>query len=115
MGSRARQAADDALSNGELFVSAISFWEFAMLVSKGRLRLSADVSIWREELLFDGLAEFSVDGDMGSLGGRISGLHGDPADRIILATAILTGCQLMTADHRLLAWVGDLERFDARV
>lgn len=115
MGPQARLAADDALSNRELFVSAISFWEIAMLVAKGRLHLSVDVGVWREDLLFDWLAEFPVDGDMGSFGGKISGLHGDPADRIILATAILTDCRLMTADHRLLGWSGELACIDARV
>ena len=35
-----------AAADGQLFVSDISFWEVAMLVSKGRLELAADPSLW---------------------------------------------------------------------
>ena len=38
--------------------------------------------------------------------------HGDPADRLIVATA-LEGYQLVTADHRLLQWPGNLSRLRA--
>ena len=40
-------------------------------------------------------------------------MHGDPADRLIVATA-LEGHRLVTGDQRLLDWPGRLERIDAR-
>ena len=40
-------------------------------------------------------------------------MHGDPADRIIVATA-MEGHRLVTADERILRWDGDLDRLDAR-
>jgi len=40
--------------------------------------------------------------------------HGDPADRLITATAKRLGATLLTADERILAWSGDLTRADAR-
>ncbi len=40
-------------------------------------------------------------------------MHGDPADRLIVATA-LGGHQLLTADQRILNWPGPLSRLDAR-
>ena len=46
-------------------------------------------------------------------GGLLPDLHGDPADRLILATA-LEGHQLVTADVRLLDWPGAVRRLDAR-
>jgi PIN domain nuclease of toxin-antitoxin system len=39
----------------------------------------------------------------------------DPADRLIIATALAQGAALMTADERLLGWGHALERHDARV
>ena len=43
----------------------------------------------------------------------ITDFHADPADRIIVATA-LGGHRLVTADERILAWSGNLDRLDAR-
>ena len=40
-------------------------------------------------------------------------LHGDPADRMIVATARLHGARLVTADHKLLDWSGSISRLDA--
>jgi PIN domain nuclease of toxin-antitoxin system len=40
-------------------------------------------------------------------------LHGDPADRLIVATAIVHGATLMTADRALLRWRHPLPRQDA--
>ena len=39
-------------------------------------------------------------------------MHGDPADRLIVATA-LEGYKLITADERILAWPGNLDRLRA--
>ncbi len=41
-------------------------------------------------------------------------LHGDPIDRIIVATAIVEGALLLTADRRILDWPGSMRRQDAR-
>ena len=45
----------------------------------------------------------------------IADFHADPADRIILATAVLNGLTLITADERILDWPGQLLRHDARL
>ena len=41
-------------------------------------------------------------------------LHGDPLDRIIVATALIEDAVLVTADRPLLEWSGRLHRQDAR-
>ena len=99
---------------GEAAVSAITFWELAMLHEKGRMRILADIRVWRATLLDDGLMEIPVDGDIGIRANGLVDFHPDPADRIIVATA-LEGHQLITADERILDWPGDMMRLDARM
>ena len=84
-----------------------------MRQAKSQINLPTDVRSFRQELLHDGLIEIPVDGVIGVRAGLLPALRGDPADRIIVATA-LDGHQLVTADRRILAWSGALERFDAR-
>ena len=94
-------------------MSAISFWEMAMLQAKGRIVYPEDVSVWRREQLSQGLIEISVDGEIGISANALADFHADPADRLIVATA-LQGHDLITADERILAWPGPLSRLDAR-
>lgn len=114
LGHEARAAADRALAEGALAVSAISFWEVAMLVEKGRLRAVQPLPAWRRELLDSGLTEIPVSGEVGITAVALPDLHPDPADRIIVATASLHRATLVTADRRLLDWSGALHRIDAR-
>ena len=101
------------LREGALAVSAFSFWKVALLHAKGRIRLLEDVRTWRTRLLQDGLVEIPVDGDIAIRANSLENFYGDPADRIIVATA-LGGHSLLTADERILNWSGDLRREDAR-
>ena len=85
-----------------------------MLQSKGRVSVT-DVRSWRNGLLDAGLVEIPVTGAIGTQAGVLTDMHGDPADRIITATAVtLPNCRLLTADERLLDWPGQLDRLDAR-
>jgi PIN domain nuclease of toxin-antitoxin system len=93
-------------------VSAITFWEVGMRVQKGQLHLGFDLHAWRRNLLDDGLVELPVDGEIAVRAGLLSNMHGDPADRMIVATA-LEGHRLVTADRRILDWTGHLSRLDA--
>ena len=113
LGRRARSRLERAVQSGEAAVSAITFWELAMLHEKGRMRILADVRSWRATLLDDGLIEIPVDGETGIRANELADFHGDPADRLIVATA-LGGHQLVTADQRILDWPGPLSRLDAR-
>ncbi len=112
LGPRARQAFERALQGGEAAVSAVSFWEIGMGFRKGRIGLLLDPEAWRLDLLDQGLIEIPVDGGIASRAGLLSKIHGDPADRIIVATA-LAGHRLMTADRQILEWPGPLSRLSA--
>ena len=67
---------------------------------------------WRQVRLGD-VAEIVMDGAIGIRANAQADFHADPADRIIVATA-LSGHRLVTADERILAWTGNLDRLDAR-
>ena len=112
IGKQAREAIDSSWARGEAAVSAITFWEVAMLQSKGRLSLLADIGAWRASLFEEGLIEIAVDGEVGIRAGLLQDLRDDPADRLIVATA-LEGHQLVTADQQLLEWPGRLSRLRA--
>lgn len=114
LGGRCRTAADAALEAGRLVVSAITFWEVAMLVSKGRLEMQVPVSKWRDDVLAHGLRELPIDGSIGVRAIELTGLGNDPADRLIVATAQAHQCTLATGDGALLAWDSRLPRVDAR-
>ena len=113
LGTGARREIDRAWQTGELAVSAISFWEVALLRDKGRIRFPGDVGSWRREQLAQGVIEIAVDGDIGIRAVGLAGFHADPADRLIVASA-LQGHRLVTADERILDWPGQLSRLDAR-
>ena len=113
LGVQARGAIDDAWKAGEAAVSAISFWEMSMLHEKRRLDLLVDVGALRTNLLAEGLLEVPMNGAVGIRAAGLSDLPRDPADRIVVATA-LEGYRLVTADRGILEWSGALDRMDAR-
>jgi len=115
LGPASRLRADAALKDKVLEVSAISFWETAMLAAKGRITMEVPVMRWRQDLLALGLIELPVSGEIGISSVQLDHLPGDPADRIIVATALLRKAVLITADRKLLEWPGKLERQDARL
>ena len=110
---RAVKAIESHWQSGQLYVSAISFWECQMLHNKGRIELQENVTDWRDKLLLKGLKELSIDGDVAVLSANLN-LHGDPADRFIVATAMLNNATLITADKKILAYQGDLETIAAK-
>ncbi|WP_419937761.1 type II toxin-antitoxin system VapC family toxin [Candidatus Palauibacter sp.] len=112
LGRRARRVVERALPRRRAAVSAISFWEIAMRIHSGRLDVLMDPEALRRDLLAQGLVEIPVSGVIGIRAGVLPELHGDPADRLIVATA-LEGHELLTADRRILDWPGKLSRIDA--
>ncbi len=104
LGSSCLEVLNSNDAKKELAASAISFWEIAMLLSKQRLFMDIDPDAWRKELLLNGLKELPVTGEIGITAGKLDDFHGDPADRIIAATALIHSATLCTSDTKLLAW-----------
>jgi PIN domain nuclease of toxin-antitoxin system len=97
---RARKAIESA---EEIGVSAISPWEVAMLVSKFRLELDRDVLLWvRQALALPRVTLIPLSPEI-AVASTTLGLAfpGDPADRIIAATALRLRAPLVTRDRRL--------------
>ena len=113
LGLHARQQIELAWSDDEVSVSAATFWELTMLVSKGRIQLPADVADWRREVLVTGVKELPIDGHIAIEARTLPNFRKDPADRFIVATC-LRGHRLVTADRKILDWPGQLDRIDAR-
>jgi PIN domain nuclease of toxin-antitoxin system len=113
LGKQSQRLADRALADDELTISAFSFWELAMLIAKQRLRSLKSAGEQRTKLLAAGIREIPLSGEIAVLAGELDGLNGDPADRIIAATAIAHDATLMTADENLLRWRHQLKRHDA--
>lgn len=86
-----------------LWVSDISLWEVAMLHSLGRIRLQLPLRDWLDRatappLVMRAGISPAVAAEVATLP---ASLPGDPADRIILATAHVLGAALLTRDRRL--------------
>jgi PIN domain nuclease of toxin-antitoxin system len=102
--AKARRAIDAAVKGGEsIAVSSISLWEIAMLVARKRLTLTIDAETWitsLEALPF--LTFVPVDNRIAVRSVQLEGFpHRDPADCLIVATALGLGAVVVTADGRL--------------
>ena len=92
--------------DAQLLVSAISAWEIAMLIAKGRLTLTMDIDDWLATVSsIEGVTFVAVEPDVAVQSVRLPGaFHSDPADRIIVALARHHSAQLVTADTRIQAY-----------
>jgi PIN domain nuclease of toxin-antitoxin system len=114
LGKRSRAAALSALAEDQLTISAISFWEIALLVGKQRIKSLESAAQIREQALAVGVIELPLTGDIALRAVALGNLPGDPADRFIMATAVVHDAILVTADTQLLAWKHTVKRRDAK-
>lgn len=106
--SRAARGAIDAAD--AIGVSTFSAWEVTMLVQRRRISLDRDVSTWvRQALALERVVALPPSAEIAVAAGLLDAqdFPGDPADRVIYATARASGASLVTRDEAL-------HRFDAR-
>jgi PIN domain nuclease of toxin-antitoxin system len=115
LGKKSRAMAVRALEADHLAISAISFWEMALLIARGRLRSLKDSVEQRRLMMSAGILELPLTGDIALQAVDLENLHSDPADRFIAATAVVHDATLMTADERLLAWRSKVRRQNAEM
>ena len=102
IGKRARARLERALTREELCVSAVTFWEISLLVSRDRLRLDTTATHFRWRVLEMGVRELAVGGEVALQAAALAPVLVDPVDCFVAATALTHGAILMTADTRLL-------------
>jgi PIN domain nuclease of toxin-antitoxin system len=117
LGSGARAAIQAAAHAGLLRVAAISVWELAMLHAKGGLQLSLDLTQWVHQALgATGTRLVPLEPAISIESTRLPGaFHGDPADRLLVATARVLPACLLTRDRGILEYArhGHVEVLDA--
>lgn len=101
---RAKKAMDKAEHKNKLFCCDISLWEVAMLIQKKRLDPGVEVPIFLQLMLSARCIQvLPINLEIAAIScGPVLHHHGDPADRLIAATAIHHRAQLITSDKKLL-------------
>lgn len=96
-------------SGGKLCLSAMTAWEIALLVDSGRVELDVTPDEWLARFCARPgieIVELSLSAALRAY--PLTGLpQRDPADRLLIATAIELGCPLVTYDARILAFAKD--------
>ena len=100
---RAKRAIDQGLRRSPAIASTISVLEIVTAVRRGRLELGSPLDQWLADLRALPELQFQpVSGEIAELAGSFDdATPGDPADRIIVATALTLRAKLVTADERL--------------
>ena len=103
LSKKAKTVIERELDSGEIIVSAISAWEITMLVAKGRLILSMDVSSWLATVAEIERVKFlPVDMEIANKSVVLPGeFHKDPADRMIVATSRKLAVPVVTQDEKI--------------
>jgi len=102
----ARRTIEKAGAADSLWLSMISVWEVAKKVEKGQLVFDRPLDDWLDQALSQpGLNLAELTRPVLAESCRLPQIFaGDPADQIIVATARIRGCALLTADTRILAY-----------
>jgi PIN domain nuclease of toxin-antitoxin system len=106
LSKRAEKALKVAVRDRSILISSISAWELALLIRKKRLKLTIEVTDWiakSESLPFIQFVPVTNSIAVKSVNLPLS-FHPDPADRIIIATALSVGAPLVTSDKKLLGY-----------
>ena len=90
-------------SSSELWLSPISAWELLVLIERGRVRIESDPRRWISLALARTPAQEAVMSFEVALRSReVMPAHTDPVDRILVATTLVYGLTLVTADQALI-------------
>lgn len=90
-------------AKGGVWLSPISVWELLVLAERGRLRLDAEPRAWvREALERAPLEEAVLNHEVALRSREVALPHPDPADRFLVATALVYDLTLVTADDTLI-------------
>ena len=96
---------DRAAADCGVFISAISLWETATLFRKGRIALRPSLPLWVQgALALPGMELAPLSPEVAvETAAMPAEFPGDPADRMIMATARIGGMTLVTRDRNILS------------
>jgi PIN domain nuclease of toxin-antitoxin system len=104
LSQRHRQILQEQQDNG-LAISIYSCWEIAKLVEYGKLELKLSLEDWLGiALSHPNISQIDLTIPIIIKSTRLPGFHKDPADQIIVATSIVLGIPLLTADEKIIAY-----------
>ena len=105
----------DAIDGAEaLAISAVSAWEVGMLIARGRIEVDREPRVWiRQAVATEKLRVIDLDWTVAVTASGLEGMHGDPADRMIVATALRQRCPLVTKDAKIIDWSERTRSFSA--
>lgn len=91
-------------NGGTIFLSAVTTWEIALLVDTGRIDLDLPVEAWVQRFIDrPGISGMPLSHRAAARSYQLHPLdHRDPADRLLIATAIELACPLVTYDERII-------------
>lgn len=96
-------ASEAILGAGVILIGTVTCWEIATLARRGRISLPKDAWTWTAEALArERIEVVPVTVEIALRAGeRGDEVHGDPIDRILIATAIQMRCPLVTRDAKI--------------
>ena len=104
LSQKAHAAITDATTIG---ICPISCWEIATKVTQGKLTLDREIRVWMQQALArPGVTLVALSADIAITAGQLGqhGFHGDPADRLIVSSALQHGAELVTKDRNIRAF-----------
>lgn len=105
---RVLRKVDAAARADALYIAAVTVWEIAMLAKKGSLRLNGPTLQWITDAVHASrVIVFPMEPAIAVDAAELSGFHGDPADRMIAATARHLSATLITRDSQMLDYAAE--------
>lgn len=106
LSTSAQKAIERSSKEREIIISTISTWEIYLLIKRKKLTLSQEVDTWVQNVEnLRSVFFVPIDNLIASKSVQLpEPIHKDPADRIIIATALINGAPLITNDRRILKY-----------
>jgi PIN domain nuclease of toxin-antitoxin system len=99
-GKLSRRTLEEIQTSPAVYISAISGFEIALKVANGKLKLPVPIQKWFKEVIEGhGLTLLPLDLELCVAAAHLPGIHKDPADRFIIATAKLNNLAVVTTDE----------------
>lgn len=103
LSQKAKKTIEEAEKRKTIYISSMSILEICLLVKKNKLNLGTNLNVWLQQVETLSYVHFvPMDNKIAFQSVDLDFSHKDPADRIIIATALKLGAKLITADEKIL-------------